>query len=53
MPEGSRGVTRAKNLYRDRFRRAKELKGEGRKMLMHLDPNSQVSCILSIRGGHE
>lgn len=33
MPEGSQGVAKAIDLYRHRFQRAKELKGEGRKIL--------------------
>jgi benzoyl-CoA reductase/2-hydroxyglutaryl-CoA dehydratase subunit BcrC/BadD/HgdB len=36
MSEGNQGLTRAKDLYRDRFRRAKELKQEGKKILGYL-----------------
>ena len=49
MLEGSQGIARAKDLYRDRFRRAKELKEEGRKILGYICLHAPVEMMTALQ----
>jgi bzd-type benzoyl-CoA reductase N subunit len=49
MPEGNQGITRAKIIYRDRLRRGKELKGEGRKILGYLCLHAPLEMMTALQ----
>jgi len=49
MPEGSQGIERARVIYRDRFRRAKELKGDGRKILGYICLHAPLEMMTALQ----
>lgn len=49
MSEESQGIIKARVIYRDRFRRAKELRGEGRKILGYVCLHAPLEMITALR----